>query len=427
MTEEDKAFFLRYAKDAAVHDIGDRRIEKYRAISTTAHYITGKRLLPMIKDISSLEATIEAINTSKKYKPATKKDCKKILGSMFNFFHTYKIEIKNKEGRILKTLEGMDAILFEPSEQDKKKEIIITADRSLTDAPKQLKKLLKHTAKTADKRLAKAVITREEIRELSKFGNTLDKAILWLLFESGMRIGEFIQLKKSDITEIKEGLLVRVPPGKSGEREANVVEATKFVLNWIEENPIKAKDAPLWISRTKEPLGRNAIEKRIRMCVERMNEERRKKGIPQFEKSFNPHNFRHSRASELGGEAGMTEAVMDEVFGWEIGSDMTKTYVHLTPEQVRRAVFRTYGKAKPEEAKQIITSWVCSRCKEDNPISVNYCGRCGTSQSGKVISEVAILKEQIKTEKSEISKLRAEVADMRGAVKKLWETRREEK
>ena len=188
--------------------------------------------------------------------------------------------------------------------------------------------------------MAKPIITREEIRALSKSTrDVMDKAIIWLIFETGMRIGEFEQLKRGDVEQIKEGLLVHVPAGKTGTRAVVVVEARKFVNAWLEAHPLKKNDAPLWFSQeTRRGIGARGIYKRIHELVDKMNEQRIKDGIPRFEKSINPHNFRHSRASELGGEAGMTEQILCKYFGWEIGSDMPRTYLHLTDEQVKRAV-----------------------------------------------------------------------------------------
>ena len=377
--DAEKKFFYEYARDAEKHQIGVRRIMKIRACCATARVLSGKSLTEILKNLKTLGDLCVKINASK-YKAETKQHLKMMLGSLYNFRH-------NK-------------------------------DRSLKYADRELKQLVEHKIKAADKRLAKAVISREEIREMTKYAkNTEDKAILWLLFESGMRNGEFEQLKKSDIQQIEEGLLVHVPKGKTGEREVVVVEATKYVNAWIEEHPLKDKNAPLWFYSQKRwikndkgitvpytvqegTLTQAGIAKRIREIVERMNESRKKQGIPPFIKDVNPHNFRHSRASELGGEPGMTEQILCKYFGWEIGSDMPRTYLHLTAEQVKRAVLRTYGKAKEEEEKKIETSWRCPRCKEDVSLALNYCGRCGGSKEGKVIS----LTEKLRQELDEMKK-----------------------
>ncbi len=353
--EESKKLFLNFAKDAALKQIGNRRIDKYRTTFSMLHTITGKTLIQMVRDP---EAIISSINSSKAINNVTKGDCKSIFGSIYNFWST--------------------------------------GDRSLKYSDRKTKELFRHVVKACDRKLAKPIISREELREIASFGNTLDRAILYLLFESGMRMGEFVQLRKSDITQIAEGLEVHVPAGKTGERKVIVVEASTFVNRWLEEHPAKG-EGPLWLSpEVKKPLCPAGIAKRIRVCVDRLNVHRKKQGIPPFNKPINPHNFRHSRASELGGESGMTEAILCKVFGWELDSDMPRTYLHLTDEMVKRAVLRTYGKAKAEEEIKIITHRTCARCKEENPIALNYCGRCGADlNTGKVISSVEELRSRV--------------------------------
>jgi ribosomal protein L40E len=88
---------------------------------------------------------------------------------------------------------------------------------------------------------------------------------------------------------------------------------------------------------------------------------------------------------------------MDKYFGWEIGSNMSRVYLHLTDEQVKKAVLKTYGKAKPEEEKKIITERFCQRCKEKNPLKAEYCLRCGSNlDSGKVVSSLLLMQQEIK-------------------------------
>ena len=366
--ECDCELFSKFAKDAQAHQIGERRIEKYRTDLTICNEMTGMGMCEMVKDLKSLTAACTRVNANKEYSFESKHDAKRTVGSLYCFVH-YK-------------------------------------NRSLKAASLDVRLLVQHLAKGGDKRLARPIITREEIRELSRrANNTMDKAMIWLLFESGMRNGEFEQLKKSDITQIEEGLLVKVPAGKTGEREVVVVEATKFVNEWLATHPVKDKDAPLWqSSQAKKPLKQGAISLRIRKVADRLNEYRKKQGIPPFTKSVNPHNFRHSRASELGGESGMTEQILDKYFGWEIGSNMPRTYLHLTADQVRKAILRTYGKARKEDEKKVETSWLCPRCKEDMPLALNYCGRCGGSKEGKVIS----LTEKMRQELAEMKKRQAD-------------------
>ncbi|MCX6771352.1 MAG: site-specific integrase [Candidatus Micrarchaeota archaeon] len=398
-TDEDKELFTKFAKDALLHDIHDVRIDKYRGDLTICNTITGMGLAEMVKNEANLKKAISKINADKVYEFATKKDAKRTLGSMYCLVH-YK-------------------------------------DRSLDAAPLPLRKLTWHTAKGSDKKLARPIITRAEIADLCKQATTtMDKALIWLLFESGMRIGEFIQLKKSNITQIDEGLEVKVPAGKTGERKVVVVAAAKYVIAWLDEHPLKEADAPLWFYSQKKwrenekgkkvpytiregSLTAAGVVTHLKKTVARLNNYRKKDGIPLFAKDTNPHNFRHSRASELGGEPGMTEQILCRYFGWEIGSDMPRTYLHLTDEQVKRAVLRTYGRASKEEDKKIITEWECARCHNKTPLTVNYCGTCGANQhSDKLPSKIETLQVRVEELESKNKKILAFLAKNYALVKK---------
>lgn len=374
MDEKDKVFLIKFMKKKiALGNISERRIQKYRGDLSSANSLTEKTLLEMIKDFSSLEKTIYTINQSKKYKWATKRDIKKEIGTAFNYLHN--------------------------------------DDTSLKYAERKLKELITHKRKASDKRVAKPIIFREEIREMIEHCDLMDRALIFTLFETGMRCGEFVQLRKNHITNTKEGLEIFVPAGKTGERKVDVVECKKYLMNWVDRHPQKEGDAFVWVSEnslygqggkkgigkkyTVKPLTGAGITKRIKTIISRMNESRKSQGIPIFTKPANPHNFRHSRASELGGQSGMMEQILCKYFGWEIGSDMPKIYLHLTDKQVSNAVYATYGKAKREE---IILDVLrkCPMCHKDNPKEAKHCMDCGADfDMNKMPSKIEMLEERI--------------------------------
>lgn len=371
MDEKDKLLFLGFVKASQEkrHPAGERRLEKYRANLKMCHEIAGGGLVAMTKDFPAFKKAILCISSDKQYSFNTKKDLKRILAMLYTF--------KTKK---------------EPS---------------LKYADKEVKELAQHDAKASDKRLAKEIITRDEMRAMLKHADTMDRAIIALLFESGARIGEFEQLKKSDITQIKEGLEVRIPPGKTGERKVVIVEAKKYVNDWLDCHPSKAEDAPLWTTpKSGREIKGPAIAKRISLVTEKMNAARKAKGILLFMRSVNPHNFRHSRASELGGEPGMTEQLLCKYFGWEIGSDMPRTYLHLTDAQLKNAVLNTYGRAKKEAEKKIETHWVCLKCSQQSPLAANYCGTCGQPKdSENEITRIGELEERLAKMETEMKQL----------------------
>jgi len=362
MSAKDKALFLKFAywaQNQKKVKVQDLRVEKYRTDLCIANTCCNASLLEMIGTRKALEHSVEKIVNSNNYTHITKEDCLRTLGSIY-VFHHFK-------------------------------------DGSLKYAPRDIKELISFEASAKDQRVAKPVILREEMRELLKYGNTMGKAIVCTLFDSGMRMGEFAQLRKSDLQFMEEGVDIKVPAGKTGERRIVVIEAKTYLARWLEEHPNKSADAPLWATLNgSRALGSQGIVDIIQLMAERMNTERKKKGVPPFSKPLNPHNFRHSRATELGGEAGMTEQILCKFFGWRIGSEMTRTYLHLTDEQVRRAVLAVHGKATNEPPKKIETHFLCRTCKAQNPLGANYCEMCGQPKdSDKQITRIGELEERM--------------------------------
>jgi hypothetical protein len=94
-------------------------------------------------------------------------------------------------------------------------------------------------------------------------------------------------------------------------------------------------------------------------------------------KAVNPHNFRHSRATHLAQH--LTEAQMNEFFGWVQGSDMPSTYVHLSGRDMDRALLKINNVVPDSEAQREteFTSRRCPRCDLDNPPANMFCSRCG--------------------------------------------------
>lgn len=376
--EKDRILFLHYYKDATKQTgrrrIGDKRVSKYLVLFGTIRRATNQPVRVAMKNMETLREAIKRVENSD-YSASTKQDSIKQMGSLYNFVH-----------------EG---------------------DRSLKYASKELRRLVDYEPKANEKKAPKPILTREEVRELVKYGNAFDRAFIFLLYETGARIGEFIGLKKSDISTTEEGMEVFISKGKTGQRRVLVVEATQFVNNWLEEHPLKEANTLLWVSpATKKQYTDTAIKKRMRAIVERLNADRKKQGIPLFNKPINFHNFRHSRASELGASGSMNEALLCRYFGWEIGSQTPKTYLHISQEKVNKAVLQSYGKVKPEETK-VITQRTCPRCKEENSIALHYCGRCGSNlDSGKPVSSF----EEMKARLEELEKVVK--AQLKGSVKR---------
>ena len=115
-----------------------------------------------------------------------------------------------------------------------------------------------------------------------------------------------------------------------------------------------------------------------------------------IDKKSNPHIFRHSRATDLARH--LTEFQMNQRFGWVQGSDMPRTYVHLSGRDVGDAMLELHGLAPRKDAQTSspLTPRRCTPCHTLNAPENNTCQHCG-----KPLDAVAALDAEKKTADNE--------------------------
>lgn len=154
-----------------------------------------------------------------------------------------------------------------------------------------------------------------------------DKAILELLYATGLRVSELCSLT---VTSIHEGF-VRV---KGKGRKERIVPVGRKAIEAVDHYLLHHRnkvdsDAPLFISRSGRRLDRIAVWQRIKHYV-------RKAGIRG---SISPHTLRHSFATHLL-ENGADLRLIQEMLGHEeIGT--TDRYTHVTGKRLK-AAFRQF-------------------------------------------------------------------------------------
>lgn len=218
-------------------------------------------------------------------------------------------------------------------------------------------------------KLPKDLLTREDIDDLKEAcRNPRDRAFIAILYETGARIGELIDLTVGDIEDHKHGRKV-VIDGKTGQRRLPLLEATPAINKWLNDHPDPAKDAPLWCKlRSPEQVSYHYIRQKLLVRA------RERAGI---DKPVNPHHFRHSRATHLANE--FKEAQLCEWFGWVQGSDVPAKYVHLSGRDIDHAYGQLHGIEPENEDKNGPPIKECWRCQEINESDDRFCSRCGAA------------------------------------------------
>ncbi|MBI4019944.1 MAG: tyrosine-type recombinase/integrase [Candidatus Aenigmarchaeota archaeon] len=229
---------------------------------------------------------------------------------------------------------------------------------------------LKTRIKNHRKKLPEELLSQEEIKRLIESAeNARDKAMIAVLYDGGLRVGELLGLRVKNV-DFKGQITKITVSGKTGMRTIPLIDSTPYLATWMglhyaKNNP----EAYLWLSNWNngKVITYNTLRKLLVTIA-------KKGGIM---KAINPHNFRHSRATYLANK--LTEAQMKEFFGWTQGSDMAAIYVHLSGRDLDDALLAVNGLKEPEKTKEEreLNPKTCSRCDKINESTAKICNRCG--------------------------------------------------
>ena len=196
-----------------------------------------------------------------------------------------------------------------------------------------------------EKRLPLA-LSQKEVSELLAQPNLntatglRDRAILELLYATGMRVSELINLKETDLhTDLK---IIRVLGKGSKER---LVPVTDFALNWVDKYLKEVRDPALlkkgvacdflFLNNRAGQLTRQAVWQSIKKYSK----------LARIDKDITPHTLRHTFATHLL-ENGADLRVVQEILGH---SDISTTqiYTHLDFGHLSQV----YDKAHPRSRR----------------------------------------------------------------------------
>ena len=175
-----------------------------------------------------------------------------------------------------------------------------------------------------------------------------NKAIIMMLFDSGARIDEFLNIRLKHIIKKEDYYMIRIEYSKTKPRTISIPFCTRYLENWLSAHPDnKNPEALLWINIKKEkgkevitPLGYDSI----RMLI-------RRSGKKILNKHINLHLFRHSSASYYCNKLNPYQLCYR--YGWTMSSKMPSRYIDRE------------GVGEKEVAK-IIKADEISKFKEEN-------------------------------------------------------------
>lgn len=173
------------------------------------------------------------------------------------------------------------------------------------------------------------VLTKKEVEQLIESAdNRKSRLIISLLYSSGLRVSELVNLKNEDInTEEKIGW-VRLGKG----RKDRVFILSEKIVPQINEFKENHADFKLLFSRN-DPLTTRNIQKIVKNASKKAG----------FSKKITPHTLRHSFATHLL-ESGTDIRFIQELLG-HANLSTTQIYTHVSTEELKkiRSPFDTLG------------------------------------------------------------------------------------
>ncbi len=218
-------------------------------------------------------------------------------------------------------------------------------------------------------KIPEELLTEHELLKMLYIAdNKRDRALIACLYESGGRIGEIAGLRIKHIQFDRYGSALIVD-GKTGMRPIHVIFSASYIEDWLVVHPTGSNpDSPVWVCHnSSNNLNYPAIAKMLKTVAKRAG----------VKKRIYPHLFRHSRSTFLANH--LTELQMDEYLGWVPGSNMPRTYVHLTQKNVKKALLEIYGLSFQENEKSLLVPIVCTNCGKINGPTFDSCIRCGAA------------------------------------------------
>jgi integrase/recombinase XerD len=224
---------------------------------------------------------------------------------------------------------------------------------SRIDLPRQVRQLPDVLSIEEVERLLEAVGPDENPDAPLRDAALRDRALLELLYASGLRISEALRLDREDLS--MEGGFVRVI-GK-GDKE-RLVPVGEVALGWL--GTYLGEVRPAWLSRH-PTAGNRGDEKRVREGVARggplfltprgnrlarqqaWSAVKRAVRIAGLDERVTPHTLRHSFATHLL-EGGADLRIVQELLG-HASISTTQLYTHVTGERVREVYARAHPRA----------------------------------------------------------------------------------
>ncbi|WP_317136228.1 tyrosine-type recombinase/integrase [Methanochimaera problematica] len=216
----------------------------------------------------------------------------------------------------------------------------------------------------------------EDIKIILEYeSNPRDKAVIMLLWDSGLRISELTALTIGDITYLEDSAVVHVRDGKTGPRDVPIIDSLPYIQRWIEYHNFKDDlKSPLFNTtrlkgnarvQVNEPLSSKAIETKLKHLQK----------VSGIKNPVNPHAIRKAAATRLAQL--FINAELEVLMGWVPGSQVANQYyIRVSPDTLLKKKRAAAGIEEPEEQEQTDQPRKCPRCRTLNAFDAVRCSYC---------------------------------------------------
>jgi len=197
----------------------------------------------------------------------------------------------------------------------------------------------------------------EEVKALlDHTGLPRDRALILMLFSTGLRVSEICSLKIKDV-DFKRGI-VRVFRHKTGvEDELPIADFALFALReMINGYDRKDPEDPLFQNKYGGPLSPRSVQRILQKAKERAG----------INKKVTPHVLRHTFAT-YALKKGFNLPEIQEILG-HASITTTRIYSHVVKSELEKKYHKIFSVTKNNEEEQE---------EPKNDIRLKYCPRCG--------------------------------------------------
>lgn len=182
----------------------------------------------------------------------------------------------------------------------------------------------------------------EELFDACDLGTSLgqrDRLLLEMLYATGVRVSELVNIKVSDIDEVGHGILVLGKGNK--ERYVTYGDYCSEILDlYLSDGYLKLntnKSCYLFLNNN----GGNLTDRGVRYILDRIIKH------TSIQKNISPHMIRHSFATHLLNE-GADLLSVQKLLGHE-SIKATQIYTHVTTDRLKEVYFRSFPRAKKDD------------------------------------------------------------------------------